>query len=598
MKLPSLITRKFFPRPIWKQILAVLIILVVVPLVVLGALLIRTSQEASKRTTLQDYKQIVINASGMVEAKVEDARQALLVAASILGTLDADAWRQETVIVELSLRYPMFQRISTVDAKGMETATSELGTELKSRLKETSFQKASTGEPYLSDVIVAEDYMPVVDMAVPIRQRGKIKGVLIAQVNIRGIWSIVDNIYLGETGKACLIDQTGRIIAHPDKRMVLKGVRPRNEEVIQDVLSGKIRSLEIKDAKGNSESLIAFAPIKTVHWGLIVEQSSQEAFSALATMKMQAWVLILLSILAVVLISYILAMFMSRPIRKLIQATNGLAQGNFNHFFRIQRKDEIGRLLFSFNRMARKLQKAQEVEKLSIVGRAATTIAHELKNSLHLVNTFVDLLPSRHKDKKFINEFSNTIPRELDTWNRMLRNMMDFSRQEKIEMVDVDTNVLISDVLNLAKFRVSQDKIHFDVAIESNLPQIRGNADKLKQVFLNLITNALDATPPGGTILMEAGFVDDASAWTTDFVEIKVANSGEGVSIPDMGRIFKPFYTTKSQGLGLGLSICKEIIKQHGGRIEVISEEGKGILFTIQLPSIKFSVFKTSEDES
>lgn len=236
--------------------------------------------------------------------------------------------------------------------------------------------------------------------------------------------------------------------------------------------------------------------------------------------------------------------------------------------------------------MSRKLKKAQQNEKLSIVGKAATTIAHELKNSLVLVNTFVNLLPKRHNDKSFIEDFSNTIPRELESWNKMLKNIMEFARHEKILMEYMDVNIFLSEILDLAKFRVSQEKLHFDVNIMSDLPKILGNADKLKQVLVNLIANSIDATPAGGTIMLEAAYFENPVAWSPAYVEIKVANLGKVVVIPDVKRIFEPFYTTKKQGLGIGLSISKEIIKQHGGRIEVISEENKGTLFAIQLPVI------------
>jgi len=585
MKFPLPIIRKILPTRIWQQILFILVILVVLPLAILGTLLIRTSQNSIKTTVLRDYKQIAINATGKVKEKIDNAIQTLRVTASVLGTLHADAWRQETAILELSLRYPVFRRIASVDLKGKEVATSELGTQLQNRAGEEAFQSAKSGRPYVSDVSITQDYMPILNMAVPVKQLGKVNGVLMAEVNIRGVWDIIDSIRFGQTGMAYLVDQEGRIIAHPDKKLILKGTKPDHAEIIQGVLLGHTESLEVKDKYGKPSHLIAFAPIESLHWGLIIEQSAQEAFAFTKSMKIQSWILIAISILLAVIISFALAKFMSRPMNMLIEGTDHLAQGDFDYSFRIQRKDEVGRLLFSFNRMARKLQKAQREEKLSIVGRAATIIAHELKNSLLLVNTFIQLLPQRYQDKKFIDEFCQTIPRELDYWNKMLKNIMDFSRFEKIEMEYLDINILLSELLDLAKFRVSQKKIHLEVNIKSHFPKILGNADKLKQVFINLITNSIDATPAGGTIMIEAAFIENASSWAKAYVEIKVSNYGKGISIPDLGHIFEPFYTTKDQGLGLGLSISKEIVKQHGGRIEVISEENKGsTLFAVQLP--------------
>lgn len=578
------ILKKIFPNRIWQQIFLLLVFLAVIPLVILGTLLIRTSQNSIKSTILRDYKQVVTNAAGKVKEEVEGARHAMHITASILGTLHADAWRQETAIVELSLRYPVFRRIASVNLKGVEIATSELGTSLKSRISEEAFQQAKSGKSYISDVSIAEDHVPVVTIALPIKQLDHVKNVLIAEISLRGVWDIIDSLQFGKTGKAFLVDQKARIIAHPNKKLILKGVLPKHANNIKSVLSGYTESIETTGGNGKPSCLIASAPVGSLHWGLILEQSVSEAYASSRIMKMQSWIIIVISIAAAMFISFILAKFMSRPMKKLIEGTNRLVQGNFNHSFRIQRRDEVGRLLFSFNQMARKLQKARSTEKLSILGKAATTIAHELKNSLSLVHTFVQLLPKRYKDKKFINEFSKTIPRELDSWNRMLKNMMDFSRLQKLSMEHLDINILLKDILSLAKFRVSQKKIHFNVNLQNNLPKILGNADKLKQVFLNLITNSIEATPKGGTITIEASLIDFSRSCPSTYVEIKISNSGKKILISDLNRIFEPFYTTKDQGLGLGLSISKEIVAQHGGRIEATSEENDKTSFSVQLP--------------
>ena len=594
MKISNSIYKRILPDRIWQQIFIILVVFVVVPLIVLGFFLIRTSQNALKTTVLRDYEQIAVNATGKVEEKIESARQALHVTASILGTLNLDKWRQETTIVELSLRYPIFARIASVDLDGFEIVTSELGTSLKKRTDEEGFQRSKSGVSYISNVKIAQDKLPFLTMAVPVWQLDRIKGVLIAEVSLRGIWDIVDNIQFGKTGKAFLVDQEGRIIAHPDKKLILKGVKPKYEEVVQNVISGSTGSLEVKDVNADTY-FVAYSPIKALRWGIVLDQSEKEAFAFSKIMRMHSWILIILSVFVAMIVSFFLSKFMSRPMKELIDRANRLAQGDFDHSFRIRRRDEIGKLLFSFNQMAKRLQKAQKEEKLSMVGKAATSIAHELKNSLVLVKTFIQMLPKRHKDEKFIEEFSKMIPRELDSWNRMLKNMMDFSSLEKITMEYLDVNIILQDILDLAKFRVSQKNIHFNVSIQSDLPMIFGNADKLKQVILNLINNSIDATESGDTIVIDVHLVNNALAWTPEYIEIKVANSGQGVFSEDLRRIFEPFYTTKSDGLGLGLSICKEIVKQHGGRIEVICEENKQISFAVQLSAKR--AFQLQETE-
>jgi len=576
-------TRSIIPTRIWQQILVILLLLVVCPLILLGSLLINTSQNSIRATVLRDYKQVAIFATGRVQEKIQGASEALQVTASILGNLPNDAWRQESAIIALSLRYPVFKRVSYVNPKGMEVATSEIGGSLKDRAEEKSFKASLSGEIYLSDIIVKDGHIPILNMSVPIFYQGRINGVLMAEVNIRGIWDIVDRLSFGKTGRAYIIDHKGRIIAHHDKKLIFQKAKPKDSEIISNVLTGKIDSIEVKDMHGKPHRLVAFAPIEPMQWGLIIEQSREEAFASSQTMQIQSWILIAASVIAATFMSFFLSKFMSRPINKLIEGTNRIARGEFDYSFRIGRKDEIGELLHSFNRMAIKLKKAQATEKLSIVGKAATTIAHELKNSLLLVKTFIHLLPQNHKDKKFIKEFSQTIPRELDYWNKMLRGMMDFSKVEKVSMEYLNINILLDDILSLAKFKIAQKEIHFDVKMKGRIPQVWGNGEKLKQVFLNLITNSIEATEPGGSIMIETNFLECSASQSGSFLEITIYNTLKETMTADFRKIFEPFYTTKTQGLGLGLSLCKEIVIQHQGTIEA-KRENKGVVFLVHLP--------------
>ncbi|MCA9408923.1 MAG: hypothetical protein KC733_09550 [Candidatus Omnitrophica bacterium] len=246
--------------------------------------------------------------------------------------------------------------------------------------------------------------------------------------------------------------------------------------------------------------------------------------------------------------------------------------------------------------MTKKLEQAKQTEKLSIVGKAAAKIAHELKNSLLMVNTFVDLLPERHQDEKFIQEFSRLIPNELQSWNEMLRNMMNVAKEKPYVKKIVDFNLLIKEIGALAQFRVQQNHLEIEIDQESDLPKIKGDEQKLKQVILNLLTNSLEATPKGGKIFLKTRHVYEFGEENAGHIEVTVANTGRGIKGNRLRRIFEPFYTTKGNNLGLGLSICKEIIHQHGGVIEVLSEENKGASFTVKIPTtnIKNNLFNNS----
>ena len=584
MKLPSQGIWRFLPRRIWQQVFCILAGLVVIPSIVQGFFLLRTSQGAIKTTILRDHTEIAIHTTGEISEHIKGARETLFMVASVLGALHADPWRQETTIVELALKNPSFQRISSLNLKGEEITTSELGTELRDRSQERAFREAVLDQSFLSEVKISENHVPFITIAEPIKSMGKVSGVIIADLSFRSIWDIVDGIQIGQLGKVYLIDQGGRIIAHQDKKKVLQNSGSINTRIVDDVLFGRTGNIDEIDEAGNPW-LTSYAPIKDLNWGLVITQPESEAFAFSTWMRTQSLVIIVLGVLAALLISMMSAHYMSRPIREMIEGTQRISKGDFSHFFRIRSKNEIDKLLFSFNRMTHKLRKAQEDEKLSIIGKASTAIAHELKNSLQLIDTFIQLLPERKGDEEFIKEFSDTIPKELDSWNTSLKNMMTYSRNSRFPLSKIDVNDVVKELMSLAKLKARHLNILLNVNLTDNLPLIMGNEEKLRQVFLNIVTNALEATPEGGRIIFSTKVLNKFHSKGSCFVEIEIVNTGEGIDRNEINRIFKPFYSTKNGGLGLGLSISKEIIDYHNGSIEVVSEKGFKTSFIIQIPA-------------
>ncbi|MBN1869182.1 MAG: HAMP domain-containing protein [Candidatus Omnitrophica bacterium] len=587
MKLPSSGIRRILPRRIWQQIFFLLVFFAIIPLGALGFFLLNASQGAIKTAILRGHKEIAVHTTGEIREHVKGARETLLVTASILGTLHADPWRQETVVVELSLKNPAFQRISSLNLKGEEIATSQLGTELRDRSREQAFRKAVLGESYLSEVKISDNRIPFLTLAEPIRQFGKVQGVLIADLNVRNIWDTVDGIQVGRLGKAYLINQQGRIIAHHDKKKVLKNAGLTQPQVMHDILSGQAGNLEEIGERGESW-LVSYAPVGKLNWGLIIARPKTEAFAFLREMNARSLIVIALSLLAALLISLILTRYMSRPMNDMIQGTQRVSRGDFSHFFQVHGKSEIDKLLFSFNRMIRKLRKAQEDEKLAVIGKAATAIAHELKNSLQLIDTFIKLLPQRQGDKQFIKELSDTIPRELDSWNASLKNMMTYSRDAGFPVKEIDANEIVREIALLTKFKARQSDIRLEVALEDIPLWVMGNQEKLKQVLLNIVTNALEATPQGGQIVLRSRLSGGFGSKSKEpcFAEIEIINTGEGIERNQLDKIFEPFYTTKTGGLGLGLSISKEIMDRHHGKIEVVSIKNETTSFIVRIPAV------------
>jgi signal transduction histidine kinase len=576
---------KLVLRRISAQMLIILVLIVTIPLSVLGILLIKTSREAIRGSVLQGHQELATRAASEVGLFIRQPRELLAATASILGTIPTNAWSQETVLVELALNNPIFNRISLINKNGMEIAASELGSQLKDRADEWSFISALAGDFYISDVYIRDNHTPYIKLAAPVIKLGEVAGVLFAEANLRGMWDIVDGIKLDKTGIAYVVSDKGVLIAHPDKKRVLANQDMLSDKIIQTVLSGRTGSAEYSGDNALRQ-IASFAPIPGLGWGVVVTQSTDEAFAYSWAMKTQSWALIISSELVAIIISIMIARALVKPIRALAEASKQVAQGRLDKNIPSKRKDELGELVRSFNNMIKKLNHAKTVERLSVVGKAATAIVHELKNSLVMVYTYVGMFPKKHKDKKFLEKFSRTVPQELERWKAMLQDLSDFSRGEKIDFAfdEIDLSELIKDIHYLIEERALQGNIKLTINIEKELPRIQGNSQKLKQVFINLATNAIEAMPGGGSLDLSVTIPNGEAKQEFQYVEIKVRDSGKGISRQHLDKLFLPFHTTKSNGMGLGLAISRNIIQQHGGDIEVENGSDQGTCFNVRLP--------------
>jgi signal transduction histidine kinase len=220
---------------------------------------------------------------------------------------------------------------------------------------------------------------------------------------------------------------------------------------------------------------------------------------------------------------------------------------------------------------------AQMQEKLNFMGEMAAGIAHEIRNPLTSIKGASALLANESKQihlPKF-HEYHEIITEEIERLHQILNNFQYFTRPLKVEKESVSVNEIIQKTVKLAE--TAPVKITILQELAEYPPGIRADASLLKQVFLNLIKNADEACDPGGKLMIKT---EIASSW----LRIRFSDNGPGIPPGDLNRIFEPFYTTKSGGMGMGLSICRRIIQAHGGRLEAKNRVPQGTEFIILLP--------------
>jgi PAS domain S-box-containing protein len=224
-------------------------------------------------------------------------------------------------------------------------------------------------------------------------------------------------------------------------------------------------------------------------------------------------------------------------------------------------------------------QQLFQTEKLAAMGRLTAQIAHELNNPIYGVMNCLDLIRSEIPENSKKRKFLEMAYSETGRISQLLKSMLKFFRPEEDVKAEVDVNRLTDEVLLFLGKQLAEFKIRAVLQSAENLPPVFASGNQLKQVMLNMIMNAKNAMPNGGELTL-------ATLYENDSVKIRIADTGVGIPAENLDLIFEAFFTTKSdvKGVGLGLSVCFGIIKEHGGEIQVQSELGVGTTFTISLP--------------
>ncbi|MCA1850407.1 MAG: PAS domain-containing sensor histidine kinase, partial [Acidobacteria bacterium] len=233
----------------------------------------------------------------------------------------------------------------------------------------------------------------------------------------------------------------------------------------------------------------------------------------------------------------------------------------------------------------------RQQESLAAVGQAAAQVAHEIKNPLGSIRLGVAMLRDMAKEKEAITTI-DLVERGIEHLNKLTGEVTQFSRRRQLSLSEVDLHELIDASLDLVADKIQEKQTPVERKYSAEAIHAMWDADQLRQVFVNLFANAVDASEEGSPVSVStervsAGQSDGRNGGgtrTSQLARITVADRGKGMDAATRARIFEPFFTTKKRGTGLGLAIAKQIIEQHGGRISVESAPGQGTRFRIDLP--------------
>jgi signal transduction histidine kinase len=288
----------------------------------------------------------------------------------------------------------------------------------------------------------------------------------------------------------------------------------------------------------------------------------------------------------------LLARRITEPLKTLVDGTHRIARGDFSQTIPVRSGDEIGGLARSFNEMTRDLletrqriedanRKLIQAEKLASIGRISATIAHEIRNPLTSVKLNIQKLLENQSLGEEEKEHLGISQEGIGLIEKFIKELLNFTRVSDLNLERFSVQQIIDESLKMLRNSFQQKRIVLERSCPSDLPAIVVDGDKLRQVFLNILRNSVEAVDDGGKIGLAVSLVRENGVKK---IRIRISDNGCGIAEKDWENIFEPFFTTKASGFGLGLSNARKIVEQHMGSIKVIKKKGKGAAFEIRFP--------------
>ena len=297
------------------------------------------------------------------------------------------------------------------------------------------------------------------------------------------------------------------------------------------------------------------------------------------------WYMLSIAVLVLALVAFIsqrIGKNLTNPIKVLVDSTERVATGDLDEQCELKTHDEIGDLAAAFNQMTRDLKQSRDqliqAERLATAGKMSASFAHEIRNPLSSMRMLAQMM--MQKPEMSVEKHQQSlryILEELERIDTIVKGLMDFARPIALNLTQPPLTPVLQAVLDLMEANLAHHQIQLVLDVSPETPEVQFDSDKLKQAFMNIVLNAVEAMPQGGELKVST-FTKEGN------ICIKITDTGVGISEEDLEHIFEPFFTRKTKGTGLGLANVKRIFDEHGGTVEIESVPGEGttVLMTLQ----------------
>lgn len=578
------------------RLLVSYILIASLPLLFTGKVLVDTAHNSIKETILDRNLEFTVRSTRLVDFKLQTARDIITSQAKTQSIYEMNKTNVELAIHTIKSEFDLFNQLMVVDSNGNVLASTSFEDEHDNKFSSNGLiDNILRGASYQSDVYVSEERLPMLDIAEPIRRYDEVVGVLYAVVDLKAMWELVQENVVGQKGEAFIFNKAGVYIAHSDPKKVYSKEVFKNPDIIAKIAQG-FDGQAIYTTDEGVEMVAAYAPIGKYGWAAMIQQPTSEAFAPANRMRVRVMQFMIGAVVLASLLAYLYSRWIVKPVNHLVSGMDRFSKGELNYRIEKVTNDEIGALAVNFNDMADRLIEYQNTlkrtERLETLGKLAAVLSHEIRNPLNSMVINMQILKRELARERFnrsrVENFYNVLAAEIKRVDQLVSDFLLIARPQSPKKSRVALNELLDEVLMLHSADALKRGIRIEREYDSEPVYALVDAGKIKQVFLNLVINAIQAMPGGGKLTIElknpAHYTRGRHKTADKFVTVAFHDTGVGIKKEDLGRIFDFYYSTKKDGTGLGLAIVQQIIDEHHGKINVHSKVNHGATFTILLP--------------
>jgi len=614
-------------RPLNQLLLGAFVLVALVPLTLLGVRLYHAAWDDAWREIHEKHRLLAMNLASPLQLYVKDHQTMLAMLANRLGEHPTDSEIVD-LLQDSSTILPDFRNLSLLSRDGELVYTTALSTIAPGQRRlfardQVFLDTLEQGRPCLSRM----RYSPLTDeptilMSQPITdERGHIKAVLLAELNIAYIEQLRRNIHFGDRGHSAIVDQSGHVIAHPNPDWMREIRDLSHLSVVRKMMAGKTGVTEFYSPFVKQDMVAGYTSVPGIGWGVMVPQPKAEVARQVNALLYTNLGWAVAGLLLAIGMAVFMARVISRPLRQLATAADGMVRNRFrgelpspgrNVPREIAQLDDalhnlISGLLISRHRLEQLNENLQHRvdeatarlretnEQLEAALRRADEFIgfarHDLRKPLAVIRDIIDTL---HDELRITGKPPADLPELLDLIRRSDDYMQDIVNdflgeivlhEDSItcEPVAVDLNLLIRFIVTSNRAYAERKQIALHTELDEHLPEIRADDTRITQVINNLVDNAIKYAPHGSAVTIR-------TRHTGNRICCEVTDEGPGLTDTDMEKVFTRFARLSNRptggetSTGLGLAICRRIVELHGGEIGVTNNPGKGCTFWFCLP--------------